>query len=379
MKIVHILPALTKGGGERVAVELANAAQKSGNLISIIAGYKTDSELLQKNIAEGIQILFIAQSASNRYLSLIPWIIKNKKWLSETDIIHCHLTYGSVFGTVLQILFSSSAKKPTVIETYHAVGMRIPKFNRWIHSILATKRDGVVFMARDSFWDQFIKQHPKLLTRIIPNGISINKHNIYDKLSKEQYKNEIGIPSNCQLIIGTVGMLRPDRQPEKYISIFKDVIGKVNTEVHFIIAGGGVLLEQIRKEVKQKGLDNRIHLPGLVMDPGLAFSVMDIYISLNVGSITGISVLEACLAKLPVIAIQLLDDYEPSEKDWIWSNKNESKISDKLVELIYSPGSREKIASAQYKFVSENLSTEVMADSYNKFYQEVLARKLRTM
>ena len=42
MNIVHVVPALTKGGAERVAVELANHAVGSGHKVTLIAGWSVD-------------------------------------------------------------------------------------------------------------------------------------------------------------------------------------------------------------------------------------------------------------------------------------------------------------------------------------------------
>ena len=132
MKITHVLSCLKKGGGERVVVELANIGAQKGNAITIIAGWPVDRDYLQKNIDPGVTVKFIGHSRNIAYLKIIPWIIKNRKRLYNEDVLHCHLTFGAVFGSIAHILLKNILRKksPVIVETYHAVGMPIPKFNR---------------------------------------------------------------------------------------------------------------------------------------------------------------------------------------------------------------------------------------------------------
>ena len=41
MNIVHVLPALTKGGGEKVAVDLANHAARTGHEVTMLVEITT--------------------------------------------------------------------------------------------------------------------------------------------------------------------------------------------------------------------------------------------------------------------------------------------------------------------------------------------------
>src|SRR5688572_21318617 len=98
MKIVHVLSGLTKGGGERIVVELANQGIKSGDQVTVLAGWPEDPALLQQSIDSQVEIKFIAATKRKAYLRLITWIIFNKRWLAGFDVLHCHLSFGALFG-----------------------------------------------------------------------------------------------------------------------------------------------------------------------------------------------------------------------------------------------------------------------------------------
>ena len=173
MKIIHVLSALVKGGGERVVVELANQAAKNGDPVTILAGWPEDPEYLQNKIHPGVSVKFITRKKRFVYLKIIPWILANRKWISSYDILHCHLTFGAVFGATTSILLRKILryKSPKIIETNHAVGMPVTKFNRWLHSRMVSQLDGMVLMARDPYWNNFITKHPGLKIELILNGI----------------------------------------------------------------------------------------------------------------------------------------------------------------------------------------------------------------
>ena len=59
----------------------------------------------------------------------------------------------------------------------------------------------------------------------------------------------------------------------------------------------------------EKGLAGQVHFPGEVNDPTLPLAVMDLYISINVGAITGLAGMEAAFSGLPVIAMQWTPGY----------------------------------------------------------------------
>ncbi|MBA2249341.1 MAG: glycosyltransferase family 4 protein [Chitinophagaceae bacterium] len=373
MKIIHVLSGLTKGGGERVAVELANAAAQNGDVVSIIAGWPVDPEFLQKNIDPKVDIKFVAKTKQLAYLNIAPWIINNRKWISGNDVLHCHLSYGAFFGAMASILLKkfSRNKKPVIIETYHAVGMQIPKIDRWIHSRMMLFHNGVAFMAKDPFWDKFMAKHPASKTGIIPNGIKV----------MQPQNNSGGMPlikdehiiSNYKYVVGTVGMLRPDRKPGLYIPIFLDIYKALGEEVHFILAGGGSEFENIKSQVNASGLTEQVSMPGLVNNPLDIIAQLTIYVSVSVGDTAGISMIEAAMCGIPVVGIQLIENYKANENDWVWSDADGKEVAKKIIFLLQNPGEREKLVASQNVYVKKHFTADAMYAAYDAFYKKILA------
>jgi glycosyltransferase involved in cell wall biosynthesis len=378
MKIVHILPALSKGGGERVAIELANHQARTGHEVSVVAAWAVDPALLQDSLHPGIKVSFISltqPSRLGRYLAMLPWIWRHRGWLGEQTILHCHLTYGAIFGSVVSALRRvSGAGAPAVVETCHAVGLPIPALQRWLYARLAVGRDALVLMAEDDYWRHFLVTHPRLLSAFIPNGVSASGMAGADPSAVLAYRQQAGIPDSCRLIVGTVGMLRADRQPWLYIPLFAEIAQTLGPDVHFLMAGSGSELGRLQALVNEHGLSGRVHFPGLAINASLPLSAMNLYITLNVGAVTGMAALEAALSHIPVIAIQLLAQHQSGHKDWIWSSPDPREVAKRAIELLRSDTELKAMADSQASYARQHHSVEAMAGSYNALYAAAVER-----
>ena len=370
------MPMLTNGGGERVAVDLANAAVADGHDVTVLVSFPVDESLLAHRISSKIEVRYISVSPSGllkRYVAGFPWLCRNWKWLISQDILHCHLTQASVFGAFTYILRRLlGAKRPAVIETNHAVGMPIPDWQRRIHGWLCTQHDGVVLMAEEQFWTEFVTNHPKLAVELIPNGVNA----IRGKVSRDLqygYRESINIPKSCELVIGTVGRFRPERKPLQIAQFFARLCRLLPDHVHFLMVGDGVEFNTVRTWIKNKGLESRIHTPGLSKDPRLAMSVMDLYLTLNVGPITGIAALEAVFVGVPVIALQLDKSYLPDSNDWIWSHHELQHLEDHAIKLLLDANASSLLVERQRDYAECHHTIEMMHTAYIHFYARMLA------
>jgi len=371
MKIIHVISGLSKGGGERIAVELSNQAVNNGDKVVIVAGWPENPDFLQNSINPQVEIKFVAKKKSTAFLNILFWVLKNRKWIVTYDILHCHLTFGAVFGSITQVILKNilQKKRPFIIETNHSVGMSIPKLSRWLQAMMLSQRDGIILMAKDPYWTKFMTNHPRLKSKIIANGISIP---VAPQSEKTEQTFNVTISPSCKYLVGTVSMLRPDRKPWLYIPIFKSVYEALGDAVHFVIAGGGIESSTIKTLIEEQGLSNNVSMPGIVNNPTSLISHMDMYVSVSVGATGGISMIEAAMCNTPVIAIQLTENYKTKNQDWFWSHTDINEVAKKIIFLLQNDEKRNELIRNQNKFVNKHLTTEAMHSSYHSFYEELL-------
>jgi glycosyltransferase involved in cell wall biosynthesis len=373
MKIVHVLPALTKGGAERVTAELANHAVRMAHAVTIVAGYAVDSSLLREALHPSVNVRYVSEVKSGRlgnYCSLVRWIWRHRAWIYDQDVLHCHLTYGSVFGALVGELRSLARRqRPAIVQTYHSVGMAIPRLNRWLHARLAARHDAVALMVRHPYWTKFFAKHPGLRAKIIPNGLS--RPGVVSPGAAERlgYRREVGIPDKCKYVVGTIGMLRSDRRPWIHLPVFARIAETMDLDVHFVVFGEGPELSRMRSLILDHGLEGRVHLPGLAATMQMPLSIIDLYIAVNVESTTGMAAIEAALSGVPIIGIQMSPDYKAAPEDWIWSSPELSEVATRAVSLLRSQLDLQRLAEQQTEYAETHHSVEAMAASYYDFYE----------
>lgn len=372
MKIVHVIPQLVKGGAEKVAVDLANHFSARGDEVAMLAAYPADPGLLQWALSEKVNLRVVSEQAGrwSAYAMLVPWVVRNRAWLGSRDIIHCHLSFGSALGTAVAALQAVRGRRgPRIVETYHAIGAPISSLDRRVHALLAATHDGVVAMAEDQQWTQFVGNHPEICTAMIPNGIALDIRPPSDA-DRRAYRELAGIPPDAP-VIGTVGRLVPARRPDTFLEVFR-LVAEAVPNAHFLMAGEGAEGERLKAVGAQAGLGDRLHFPGLAVRPELPFANIDLYLTLNVGPITGIAALEAAAMGLPLVGVQANPAHRPEPGDWIFSSSDPSAIAAEAVRLLHSPAERQALAGRQKQHVIAHHSVDAMAAAYRAFYERVL-------
>jgi len=376
MKIIHVLPKLTKGGGELVTLALANRSASQGHEVTIIVGCSVNHVGLVKNLSPLVQVLCISGSKSSKfkmYSHLFWWQCRNFTYLLKYDLIHCHLTYGEFFGLfaiIIRRLFSSH--RPAVVSTCHSAGMNMSVFARWLHGKIYKKFDGLAVVASDDYWTLYLRRHSSLVSTIIPNGIPFEYLDGVDVKKLYDYRRSIGIPDTCEYVVGTLGRLSKDRKPWIYLPIFAKIIEEFGPQVHFIIGGDGPEYEFLNSLIAEQGMEKQIHLPGLIQDQKYLLSLCDVYVTLNIGDITGISGLEAAYLGKPVVGFQLLSRYKSKSNDWIWSSTEYSEVSKKIASLIQNSENRRDIALQQSAHVRSRHSVYTMGSAYDELYLKAM-------
>ena len=377
MNILHVLPTLAKGGAEKVVIDLLNESHRRGNSVKLLSIYPTDSKERLSELDRKIEVLYVCNSKSNFLLFLfqsIKWICLNWRLINQQHIVHAHLTRISIFVTIIRcVAFFTFLKSPKIVETNHSIGIPIKNWQHRLFSILSKWRDGYILIGNDQYWEALLQNRKKTLLAIIPNGINVQDRQVED-IEKEKFLKSCGIPENKCLIVGTISRIAPERSPRKLLEIFTKINEKlpIGKKVIFIWGGEGSMYNSVKQLVDKSALAETIYLPGLVIDSTLARSVMSLYISINVGGITGIAGIEAASESNPVISLQMDEKYSFTSDDWIWSSTDADAIADEAARLLGDERARLELSIIQRNYVHQNLRSDIMEKKYSIFYESIL-------
>lgn len=377
MKILHVLPALSKGGAERVAVDLANRAVADGHHATLLVATAAPDEILPVPLDPRVERRTIYPNGAGRmarYARILGWTAANRQWLASFDAIHCHLTFATLFGEAARRTLRAipAARRPVIVETNHGVGLDNRRAVLALFSRLLARRDAVAFMAFDPFWRRFAARHSELLTRLIPNGVSLPEPPSQPS-ARIAVRERFGIPLDAP-VAGTVGRMVAERRPRLYLPAFAEIDRARGGRAHFVIGGAGPEVEPVRQIAAELGLAGRVHLPGLVTDPVPLMAGFDLYLTMMVGEQAGIAALEAAAVGVPVLGIQLGDEVAAEADHWLPSDRDPAALGQVAAGLLARPEALAALADRQLEYVWTHHSAVAMARAYYKFYRDAAAQ-----
>jgi glycosyltransferase involved in cell wall biosynthesis len=103
------------------------------------------------------------------------------------------------------------------------------------------------------------------------------------------------------LLIGTVGMCRPEKNQEVLLTTLRR-LRVARVDAHLVIAGGGYLIEHLKRRAAQLEISDRVHFVGALDDVRPVLAALDVFVlpSIAVESFSN-AALEAMSMGRPVI------------------------------------------------------------------------------
>lgn len=356
-------------------VDLANGTVRSGHRVTVVAGWDTDESLMSSRLLAEVEVITMMSkrpSTASRYLRGLLWLHRNSSLIWAADIVHVHLTQSSILGTVVYLCRKFLRKnRPLVIETYHSVGMPMSRILRWLHSKNSRRRDALVLMATDDYWTNFRVRNHNLRVEFIANGVS-GEIVPAPREETDAFFQSLGLNPEEHSLFGTIGRFNSERDPVALARVLLEVLKDSGENVHAAMGGEGPLLEKVRNYVEEAGLSDRFHLLGLVVDPIPIMSSFSIYVTANVGPVTGIAALEAAFCKIPIVALQFDKSYEHGHGDWIWSSKDSGAAASRIKRLLADTYERQEVAEIQHRVASEKFTSNQMVERYICLYNRAL-------
>jgi glycosyltransferase involved in cell wall biosynthesis len=143
---------------------------------------------------------------------------------------------------------------------------------------------------------------------LVPNTVEADFASEVTPEDVTRLKEKLGIPDGCPVILAMGRMVHV-----KGFSYLIEAFARIaedHPQARLVLAGGGVLFEEIRGKIGRLNLENRVSLPGAVLrgEVPLYFKMADLFVVPSIrhesGAVDGLPVVipEAMAAGLPIIA-----------------------------------------------------------------------------
>lgn len=379
IKIIHVIPDLRKGGGEKFLIDICNEMKLRDNIEFLIITLDETNEY--KDITEGLNLINCPVP--------IRLSIKKKSEIDDSefvkivnsfkpDIIHSHLYLAeiacraSVFSNIkyfshLQgfedrfIPFSISALlKKEKITNYYEKEWLVKKYKICNNNFFAISENTM---------DYYSKHLPKQLRNnitLVHNAIPFERY--YSTIKREKTTSPIKLISVGSLI---------ERKNHELLLQALVYLKNLNIDFRLEILGEGDCRKLLEKSIIKKGLEGNVFLRGNVVNVEDYLQKSDIYLHSAKYEPFGLVIIEAMAAGLPVISLNgkgnkdiVLDDFN----GYLINDENPKLFADKIVYLLNNQNLYSKLSINAINFAKKFDIKDCVNKIINQ-YQKVLYKK----
>ena len=297
--------------------------------------------------------------------------IKNLIQKHEIDAV---ITVGAGDKMFWGRLAAKRSRVPVILSALHSTGWPdgVGRMNRMLTPIT----DGFIAVAENHGHYQVQQEKfPAHKVFVIPNGVDTDRFQ-RDTAMRKQWREQIGIPENAPAV-GIVAALRPEKNHELFLNVAAEV-QKAIPETHFVIAGDGPAISELRDLSKLLNIAEQTHFLGSVSDiPGI-LSAVDLFALTSDNEASPVSILEAMSCSLPVVATDVgsvSQSVIEGRTGLLVPTKQTAPATEAWLKILQSPELASSMGIAGREHVISYSSLDSMTDSYVDLIEGLYHRK----
>lgn len=290
MKILHLASAKSwRGGEQQIAYLITELAKKKIDQVVFCPTGSPMEKFCRENK--------IAVVPYKKRFSLNPFValqVKNYCKKNEVDLIHVHDNHAHTFAWLAALLFGN---KPQIVVS-RRVDFSINK-NRLSLAKYQHSKVARIVCVSEAIRQIVLKDypHPEKVV-VVYSGIDLEK---FGAKPDGRLRKKLGLSPN-DLLIGNVAAIAPHKDYFTFVDTAKILLAG-GQDAHFVAIGGdGGERELIQKYIEEKGITDRVHLPGFREDVPVILPELDLFLFTSKTEGLGTSLLDVLACGIPVIA-----------------------------------------------------------------------------
>ena len=358
MRIAHLVWSMGVGGAQTLLTGIANIQVRSGHEVGIfIVDNRIDDTIISK-LDPRIEVFYFGRTKGT--FSIMPFVKLNRQlWRFRPDIIHSHA------GRLSKVILS---RVPMVV-TFHNTRLDPNNFKRY--------KKG--FAISDVVKDDIVKSGYKGDVVVIDNGVPCDEIRCKTDFKRGDTVHVIQVSriffhqKRQDLAVQALSKLKEKLKDTQAIrqsgnqAITKCVM-------HFV--GDGPDMDSLKALVSELGLDDDVVLEGLKDRNWVLEHLCDYDLFLQPSDFEGfgLTVAEACAAKLPVLVSDVdgpLEVIDGGRLGMVFRHGNADDLADKLFQFIRD-GYDTSIVEKAYQNTVERYSIVRTTQRYVEEYEKVI-------
>lgn len=287
--VVQIVQHLMPGGIETLVLEMQRCAEP-GDEVHIISleGEQSYSTAMWPLLSERSHCLhFIDKPPGVSFRSL--WALFRLLWRLRPAIVHTHHIGPLIYGGLAARLAGVSKVIHTEHDAWHLGNEHRLKVERWALTLVRP-----LLVADACLVASSLKSHlPKASPVVIHNGVDVER---FSRGSKQEARKQFNLPGDMK-IVGCAARLAEVKGHE----VLLDAVFRLPANVHLALAGTGPLMDDLKRQAKDLGMEHRVHFLGRVDDMPQFYRAIDVFCLASLNEGMPLSPLEAQACGAPVV------------------------------------------------------------------------------
>ena len=304
-------------------------------------------------------------------ISTLMFLIKKIREF-KPDIIHTHLAKAGVIGRVASLF---SGHKSMRIHTYHGhlltgyfTGFKLALLI-FIEKSLAKVTNHLVAVGekvKEDLIEVGIGSSTKF--SVVNPGVQIqplpDRQKVLTKLNLDQ---EI-------IYCAFIGRLTKIKRPDRMLEVARELKSR-NTNIHFIVAGGGELLAECENIATKEKLP--VTFLGWQEEIEEVLAVSDLVLLTSDNEGTPIALIQAGMAGIPSVSTNVgsITEVVVNNQTGLITDFSVVNIADALEKLVSNSQLREQYGQAASQFCLGKFHTEIMISNYSRLYKQLILKK----
>ena len=368
-RVAIVIDSLQTGGAQKLVTAFVSSAGDYGIKPVVINLRKGGSPAIINSIqSSGVEVITVP-SRSLFGLKRFRWLV-NFFRDSKIDIVHTHLLYANVLGSI-----ASRLAKVPVVCTLHST--QFQKMGR-PHKLLTPLEDiclryfaNRILAVGEKVAAAHRRHYPGRSVDVITTGIP--KPKFPSAQERERLRREITSDGSNAVVI-TVGRFTGAKGYEDMIAAF-NLLRKRAPNPKLMMVGSGPNAETIKNQIKDLDLHHSVILTGEREDVPRLLASSDVFASSSHREGLPLAVLEAMMAGLPVVATSVGDipNVVTKETGVVVPPHRPELLAEALEDLLKNPQKRKAMGQAAYRRAMDEFSVDAWMKKHLALYHQMLA------
>jgi glycosyltransferase involved in cell wall biosynthesis len=374
IKVMRIIARMNVGGPAVQVSGLMRGLSPTDFNHRLYTGYCAEDEADyikdQAPDVQAIQLDGLGRKVNPRADFLIFFKLIKEIRAFKPDVIHTHTAKAGVIGRLASILSLHPSKRVHTFHGHLLSGYFNPLVTRLvilIEKILAFKTNVLVSVGekvRDELLAKKIGTFSKY--RIFPPGLALK-----ELVPRESALKILGLEPDY-LYISFIGRVTQIKRPDRFLDMV-EIIAKQDTNVKFLVAGGGDLLDECMKSAKERNLP--VLFLGWRSDIENVLSASDIVVLTSDNEGTPISLIQAGLAGKSTVSTNVgsVKEIVLDGKTGFITELTPESLARAISSLAADNVLRKNFGSAASVHTHANYSVERLVNDHSQLYKELIS------